>query len=429
MIPEAEAALRTMVSLPVPPADLASARATADRLRHVTAMADHARTLVEDSWVHGWTGSASTAYLDLRGHASGRLDGAARFAQDVATAIDRYADDAEPALAAIRRSSVDYELALAQRTTAADVSVFHAAAATAEDARARHERATARFEQAGADLTARLSVVPTFPDQPRTVTQHAADGLRRLWGQSVTEPLAGVHVLALGWVDDPAGWRSMVSGIPAGLWDQLTHPRQTVDELLAGPDWRNGQYGAALGTAASMAAIPAKALRTMASPEIRTRYARNMADPNAPKPRVQTVDEMLAGIRLADHEHHALGHAIRRHVDVDDDYLRDRLDNGTLLDDGYRSKKPPPHASSWNDLETAERATTYVLRNYETDLRKLASGEIDRLEPLLGEFPESLGKVMSPDGDGVVARASGKVKVIVDMKDGRLLVVSTYLEP
>lgn len=427
MITETEVAPRMVSALPVPRVDVPAAREAALRLREVAHLAASSQAVVEQARVDSWSGTASTSYYELRGRAVGRLDTAAGFARDLSTAVDHYADTVQPAVVAMRRAATDLDLALAQRATAADEAAFHATQSPIDDAYARHRTAQAEYDAAVSDLRARLAAVPRVPDEPRTLTQHTADGLRRLWRDAVSDPVAGVHLLALGWVDDPAGWRSMVTGIPAGLWDQATHPRRTLDQLLAGEDWRNGQYGAAVGTALSMAAVPVKALKAVASSEIRTRYARNMADPDAPRPRVQTVDEMLARVDLAAHEHHALGHAVRRHVDVDDDYLRDRLDNGTLLDDGTRGGRPP-HASAWNDLETAETAIAAVLRQHEAALRSLSAGDVKQLPELKAEFPQSLGRVMSRDGQDVVVRGSGKVNVRVGIKNGQVFIVSAFLE-
>jgi hypothetical protein len=173
--------------------------------------------------------------------------------------------------------------------------------------------------------------------------------------------------------------------------------------------------------------VHGKVIKSMASPEVRKRFARNMADKHAPRPRVQTVDEMLAGAHLAAHEHYELGHAIRRHVDVDDDYLRDRLENGTLEDDGLRGRIPP-NASAFDDMATADRAVTEVLRHHEADLRRLASGETTRLDPLRMTLPESQGRVMTPAGDTFILERSARVRVNVAIKNGTVFIKSAYLE-
>jgi hypothetical protein len=66
-----------------------------------------------------------------------------------------------------------------------------------------------------------------------------------------------------------------------------------------------------------------------------------MADATLSAPRLQTLDEMIQnGVDFEAHEHASFGHTIRRHIATGHDYLRDRLANGTLLDDGSRGYAP-----------------------------------------------------------------------------------------
>ncbi|HZI96901.1 MAG TPA: RNase A-like domain-containing protein [Actinomycetales bacterium] len=417
----------TATAMPVPDVDTGAAGEAADRLRQVSRLTAAAREVLEQNAPQDWRGSASTGYLDQRGRASGRLDATAGFARSLSTAIDRYADAVRPATLTMRRAGADLELALT-RQAAADEADRATAARLVSHAWDEYDRGKRAYDWAVADLMDAVSAVPEFQPDPADSTHDHLSALgRRFWNQAVAEPFAGAKMLAFGWVDDPEGWRAMVSGIPGSVWDQATHPVRTVDEMLAGDDWRSGQYGAAVGSALSMAAVHGKVVKAMASPEVRARYARNMADPNAPRPRVQTADEMLAGVHLAAHEHHDLGHAVRRHVDVDDDYLRDRLENGTLEDGGTRGPIPPD-ASSFRDLATAERAITEVLKAYEADVRALASGEVQRLRAMTMTFDEPLGRVMSPDDGRFTVRESAKIRVVLVSKDGTVFIKSAYLE-
>ena len=79
------------------------------------------------------------------------------------------------------------------------------------------------------------------------------------------------------------------------------------------------------------------------------------------------VGAAFAGVDLIRHEHAQLGHTLRRHVDVDDDYLMDRLVHGTLLDDGSRGDAPGA-ASRFTDRATAERAITEALRRNQIEI-------------------------------------------------------------
>jgi hypothetical protein len=326
----------------------------------------------------------------------------------------------------MRRASVDLDLALDQRATATDEPSATAADRAAQDARSSHDRASTHYQGAVEELQASLRSVPTWADDDPSVAWHVGAGLDRFLQLAVVEPAKGAAMLALGWVEDPAGWRSMVGAIPASLWDLVTHPRRTVDELLAGEDVRNGQIGAAVGTWLSMAVVPSKALRAMASPEARTKYARHMADPNAPRPRVQTVDEMLAGVDLAAHEHYALGHVVRRHV-VDDDYLRDRLRNGTLLDQGQRGRSLN-EVSSWSDLATAERSITETLRQHEGRLRTwIAESRSDTIV-LKYTSQEPLGRVLFSSAGQETWAPSSRARVVLRREGDEVFIYTAYLD-
>ena len=218
----------------------------------------------------------------------------------------------------------------------------------------------------------------------------------------------------------------MIGAIPAGIWDQATHPAATIDQLLAGPDMRNGQWGAAAGTWLSMAAVGPRAIKTMASPQIRTLYARNMADKNAPRPRVPTVDEMLAGPHLDSYEHHDYGHTIRRHINVDNDYLLDRLDNGTLLDSRERGHEPPT-ASAWNDLPTAEAAITRVVQHHEAAIRAFAAGAGDGRLVLDMDLGVHAGRAMFRLGTTVMTEPSSMAIVVLRRRDGQVFIGTAYL--
>ena len=414
--------------MPVPDVDAGAAGEVAQRLRQVSRLTAAAREVLEQNAPQHWAGSASAGYLDQRGRASGRLDATAGFARSLSTAVERYADAVRPATRTMRQAGADLEFALMRQAAAVDETERAAAARLVRHAWDDYDRGKSAYDWAVADLMDAASAVPEFePDAADSTHDHLRAGGRRFWNQAVVDPFVGAKMLAFGWAGDPAGWRAMVSDIPGSLWDQATHPVRTIDELLAGEDWRNGQYGAAVGSALSMAAVHGKVIKSMASPEVRKRFARNMANPNAPRPRVQTIDEMLAGVRLAAHEHHDLGHAVRRHVDVDDDYLQDRLEHGTLEDGGTRGRKPPA-ASAFNDLATAERAITEVLRHHETDLRRFAAGELDHLPSLKLHLAEPQGRVMSPNGDTFIVEKSATVQVNVSIKDGTVYIRSAYLE-
>jgi hypothetical protein len=291
-----------------------------------------------------------------------------------------------------------------------------------------HEAAQRRYRAAVLDA---VDVLRPIPTQVSAAAQgpgrHARTATQRLWRETVTAPLETGWQLTAGLVQDPAAWWSAVSSMPAAWLDRLRHPLRTLDEMVAGEDWRAGEWGAGAGSLLSTA-IGARGLRkTLAPAHVRQRFARNMADPNAPRPRVQTVDEMLTGVDLEAHEHHSLGHAIRRHVEVDDDYLEDRLVNGTLYDDGFRG--PPPRdgmASAWADRTTAEHWVTECLRRHEAELRAWAAEPTTDYLRLEIQAPPDVGRILVRGPDGPEVRAPAEVRVVLAKQGGVPYVHTAY---
>jgi hypothetical protein len=212
------------------------------------------------------------------------------------------------------------------------------------------------------------------------------------------------------------------------LWDQVRHPIPTLDEMLGGPEYRAGQLGAGIGTTLS-AAVGTKYLKRLAPEQVQRRFARNMADPRAPRPRTQTVDELFERVDLLRNEHYELGHTIRRHVDVDDEYLRHRLEHGTLLDSGeYAGGKPPPAASAFNDLPTAERAITEALRANRAAVVRFAESGRGKSAQFEFTTPEPVGRVMHLGRDGPELTQSAQVVVRLGRKGDEIYVVSAFVK-
>jgi hypothetical protein len=142
---------------------------------------------------------------------------------------------------------------------------------------------------------------------------------------------------------------------------------------------------------------------------------------------VQRLDDMLGGARMAAHEHYGLGHALRRHVDVTDAYLADRLRHGTLLDEGHRAAPPASGmASAWTDLHTAEEWVTRTLRAHERELRAWAAGggrSIDLELPATSE----VGRVMrlTPSGSPELLQPN-LVRVVLKRHGGEIYIHTAY---
>jgi len=275
--------------------------------------------------------------------------------------------------------------------------------------------------------TAAKATVDGVQRQPRTLTEQVDAGAHQVWQLGVAEPADTAWTLTGGLVKDPAGWWQVVKAIPGGIRAQLAHPRRTADEMVGGPQFRGGEWGKGVGTLVS-AFIGARHLKEIVDAETLTKFARNIADPRAPRPRVQTVDEMLDHVDLARSEHYALGHTIRRHIDVTREYLRDRLDHGTLGDQKRRETGPLNDASQWNDLQTAEAAITLALRENEAELRSLAAGDGDAVRTFRFTADAPQGRVMfdGPTGEQLVP--SARVRVIVKRKGSEVFINSAYLE-
>jgi len=169
--------------------------------------------------------------------------------------------------------------------------------------------------------------------------------------------------------------------------------------MLDVPAWRDGRYGQGAAAVGAVLLPAGKMDRLLHKDNGAGRFPHNMADPDVPMPVRQTLAEMFARVDLARHEHYHLGHALRRHVNVSDNYLSDRLRNGTLEDDGTRSPNPPSAASAWNDIETANRVVTDVLRQHEVAVRAFATGT-DRSMKMEKLMTEDLGRVLRSNSGG-----------------------------
>jgi hypothetical protein len=415
----------TVDAMPVPAVDTAAAAIDAERLRRASRLAGQAVARLPETAPSQWYGGAATAYDATRAELARCLDDVQRLSRLAADAVDRYADAVQPQLLRMRAAAEDLDVAL--RLQAADPASARAAALV-QRAWLDHEAAQRRYRAAVLDAVDVLRPIPTqVSPAAQGPGRHARTATQRLWQETVAAPLETGWQLTAGLVQDPAAWWSAVSSMPPAWLDRLRHPLRTLDEMVAGEDWRAGEWGAGVGSLLSTA-VGARGLRKALAPEhVRQRFARNMADPNAPRPRVQTVDEMLAGVDLDAHEHHSLGHAIRRHVEVDDDYLEDRLVNGTLYDDGFRG--PPPRdgmASAWADRATAEHWVTECLRRHETELRAWAAEPTTDYLRLEIPAPPDVGRILVRGSDGPEVRAPATVRVVVAKQGGVPYVNTAY---
>jgi hypothetical protein len=202
----------------------------------------------------------------------------------------------------------------------------------------------------------------------------------------ILEPVQDLGFLALGWAWDRPGWSAQWTSMPGAArqtaGQAADHPWDTFlsagSATLGVEHFRAGRWGAGLGTVAA-GVVGGKGLKNVlkgqpVDEDVLARHPNAAFDRRRPLPSTQTLDEMLSdGVDLDRHEHADLGHTLRRHVDVDDDYLEDRLTHGTILDNRRRGDIPPS-ASAWNDRATAEASINRALRDNEAQVRAFTNG-------------------------------------------------------
>lgn len=411
----------TAAAMPVPAVDVVAARRDAQRVGQAAGVAARAADRVGASQPASWFGGAASAADAARAELARCVDDVARLAPAVAGAVGVYADRVVPALARMRAAAEDLQVALAVQASD-DASPRGAQLVAA--AWADYEAGQVAYRAAVTDCERALAAVPAQSGPlVRGPGRHVPDGLGALWAAAVADPAAGAWALTGAYVTDRQAWRSAVSGLLPGLVEQVRHPVRTVDELLGGPAWRAGEWGVAVGTAAG-ALIGFGKLKPLTAAEKR-RHAPNMADPAAPRPRLQPIDEMLQKVDLDAHEHHALGHTLRRHVNVDDGYLRDRLVKGTVWDEGVWGPTPRSgRAAAWTDQVTAQEWIGIALRTHEARVRTWAGDGAWKPLELEIPAPPSVGRVMTQDGDDFRLLEPTKVHVIL-RRDGDSVYIHT----
>ncbi|MCI2237125.1 hypothetical protein MO973_40100 [Paenibacillus sp. TRM 82003] len=342
----------------------------------------------------GWWGPARDGFDERLGRLSGDLELLTRTAAAGARVVEEHA--AELGMLAGRLRTVDTALEAAERRTrdpSLDLTGSHGAWAELEHWRASRARLVADHDESSVRLAQRLlALVDDVAGRPRTLGEHVGDAVRTV----VAEGAAAAYAAA-GWAWDPSGWASGVRAAPGAAVDALLDPAGTAAGALHLDDARDGRWGAVAGGAA--AALAGRGAGRAADellpgghlPDDRPRDADGRLLP-------QTLDEMLAGVDLERSEGPGRGHTLERHVDVDDEYLRQRLTLGTLDRDSGERGKVPDAASRWADLQAAERTTTQAVRENEARVRQtLARGSVVTLRV---PVDASAGTVLVRDGTG-----------------------------
>ncbi|GAB2672263.1 RNase A-like domain-containing protein [Thalassiella azotivora] len=398
------------------------------RLRSAAGSAAEGRVRLDAAVAGSWSGRASDGYLAGRGELSGRLGELEDLCSRFAGAVEEYLPVVEACSRRARAASQRAEVAESKVAAAGFGDDVSGQQRELDDARGELGRAVAEYRDAVYRLSAvARSVSEAVRFTPRSAAGHVRVAGETWWRLGVVETAEAGWALTGGVVQDPAGWWSLVSSVPGAAWESVADPVATVDEAVGGPSFRQEQWGEGAGTLAATVGL-GRVVKDLAVPDARERFARNMADRSAPLPRVQSVDEMLAGVDLSRHEHHDLGHVIRRHVEVDDDYLNDRLDHGTLLDDGTRGHRPP-RASAFTHLESAQRVVTDVLRANEDKLRDfVTSGEPKLVLNVRYDVGEAGRVIRASDPDRIPVAPDRVIVILRRDASGQPFIVTAYPE-
>ncbi|WP_432492392.1 RNase A-like domain-containing protein [Kineococcus auxinigenes] len=410
-----------VATLSPPAADAAAraARAVAGALEGVQAEVDAAR---RDTG--GWWGPAHDGFT---GRVEPLLQGLSlltRTAAAGAAVIEEHA--AELGMLNGRLRTVEAALQDAERRTrdtSLDLAGFHGAWSELQNWQESRARLVADHDESSARLAQRLlALIADVEDRPRTLAEHVGDAARAV----VAEGAAGAYAVT-GWAWDPDGWLGAVRAAPGAALDALLDPAGTAADALHLDDARDGRWGAVAGGAA--AGLAGRGAGRAADelvpgahgPDGRPRDADGRLLP-------QTLDEMLAGVDLERSEGHGRGHTLERHVDVDDEYLRQRLTLGTLTnpETGQRGRVPDA-VSRWADLDAAERAVTQAVRDNEALVRQRLVGR--SVVTLRVPVDASAGTVLVRDGTGFRESAPEHAVVLLQRdRDGNPHVLTAYLD-
>nr|WP_246315280.1 RNase A-like domain-containing protein [Kineococcus aurantiacus] len=372
----------------------------------------------------GWYGVARDGFGDRAAELAGDLGALTSTAAAGAGLVAEYAFGLGVLQARLRR--VDTSIAQVQARVDAgvgDLAAFHADRAELEHWGGSRLAVLADFDELGETFAARMFAVLDHVDgRPRRFGEHVDDAARTL-----ADSARDSAYLAAGWAWDAPGWTATVRRTPAALLDAVAHPVRTLADAVAWDDWSSGRYGA--GTATLGAAFVGRGFSRggrlgKVLPEGH-RWSRYLDADGNPLP--QSVEELYAGVDLGRSEVFWDAHTADRHVEVDDGFLRRRLDTGAV--EGGRVLRPPPQASRFADQASAEKVITDALRLRREQVdREIALGKVD--VSVTAPAGSEAGVVWSRDGHGGHVRVPvQQVKVVLSRSgDGSWYVRTAYLE-
>ena len=382
-----------------------------------------------------WSGEAADGYRTARKRLARRTSQVAELAAAGAGVVLTWLREAAPALAAMR--AVAAELTEVQRrvevasTLAYDPVLDARLQSEVDDGYRRWHSALDAYWEA-VDVASRRLVAlrDAVDDRPLDAQDQVEGAIRSAWQGYVSEPAAATWGLTGLAVVDRDRWWDNVSGLPGATADTVTavvtDPLGTVRTLADWDEWSAGHYGAAGGGLAAMF-LPGPRWLGVGKDLGAVRFAKNLADPRAPLPRLQTVDEILTdGIDLDRHEHYVYGHTLRRHVDVDHDYLMDRLVNGTLEDEATRGYIPR-EASRFTDRTVAQRVIDEALAIHGDDLRALESSDVGEEVVITHVAHQDVGEVMTRGPDGFLVAPGRRVLCVFRRDPDGIHLVTAYV--
>lgn len=384
-----------------------------------------------------WSGEAADGYRATRERLARRTSQVAELAAAGAGVVLAWLREAAPALAAMRVVAAELT-AVRQRvevaaTLAYDPVLDARLQAEVDDGYRRWHAALDAYWSA-VDVAARRLVAlrDVVDDRPLDTQDQVEGAMRSVWEGSVSGPASTAWGLTGLAVTDRDRWWDNVSGLPGATLDTaeavVTDPLGAVRTIVDWEDWSAGHYGAAGGSLAAMF-LPGPRWLDMGKDLGAVRFAKNLADPRAPKPRLQTVDEMITdGIDLDRHEHYTYGHTLRRHVDVDRDYLMDRLVHGTLEDEATRGHIPGT-ASRFTDRETAERVIGEAVRLHEDDVRALVDQPVDTDLVIEYASHQPVGETMARAPNGFTLDTSRSMLCVFRRGPDGIYLITAYVIP
>ncbi|MGI4894396.1 MAG: RNase A-like domain-containing protein [Janthinobacterium lividum] len=370
----------------------------------------------------GWVGAAQDGFADRLTQLQGYLEVVTRTASAGAGVIEGYAR--ELGMLKGRLAGIDAQLEYVQGALdrgVEDFALWESRWAELDHWTASRSVVVAAFDAASQELATRLSgLVDEVAGRPRRVGEQVSDAVTTVVGQ-----VQGTGFLLFGWSWDGAGWLDMVRAVPGVVRGAVADPVGTAVAVLPIEELRDHRWGVA-GASLGMAGLDKGLGRELEGVTPDHVERRGHLDEHG-EPLPQSMPELLAGVDLERSEVFPGAHTIARHVEVDDEFLKQRLTDGTV-EEGNPGRVPSA-ASRWTDLETANRVITETLRANEDKLnQKVAAGK--QTINVEAPAPADSGVAWVKDGsEGFVQKPV--VKCIVRLgrsDDGSWYVVTAYLE-